>query len=94
MTAARRHTTALAVSVASLFALTGGIANASANYLTYRGEYSVRFSTEASCAAESAARNDPPDVLTYTCSYYASDPRGPSGNGGAGWFYYYRYEID
>ncbi|WP_194917156.1 hypothetical protein [Catenulispora rubra] len=68
MTGSRRRPTALAVTVASRFALIGGIANATADYRTYRGAYSVMFTTEASCAASSAARNDPPDVLSYTCS--------------------------
>lgn len=93
MTGSRRRATALAVTAAGLFALTGGIANATAS-LTYRGAYSVTFSTEASCDASSAARNDPPEVLSYSCSYYASDPRSPNGTGNPGWYYYYRYSID
>ena len=88
----RARSTSLAAAVTALFAVTGGIADATGTGLTYRGAWSIPFSTEASCDTASAARNDPPEVLSYPCSYYTSNPSSPN-SGGAGWYYYYRYSI-
>lgn len=65
-----------------LFALSTGIANASA----YRGEFSIPFTTEAACAASSAARNDPPDVYSYPCETVMI-------GGATEWRYWYKYLI-
>jgi len=90
MTGRRGTVAALAVGVVGLFALSVGVADA-APATTYRGAYSLPYPDAASCNAASASRSDPPDLVTYACSYYATNP---SGAGPTGWFYYYKYSID
>ena len=74
---------AAAQTVATTTTLT---ANASATPFTYRGQYSVLFTTEAACAASSAARNDPPDVYSYPCESVVI-------SGTTEWHYWYKYLI-
>ena len=70
----------------SLFGLSAGMANASAIPFAYRGQYSIPFTTEAACAASSAARNDPPDVYSYPCETFVV-------GGTTEWHYWYKYLI-
>jgi|GEM_PF-3224828 hypothetical protein len=70
----------------SLFGLSAGMANASAIPFAYRGQYSIPFTTEAACAASSAARNDPPDVYSYPCETFVV-------GGATEWHYWYKYLI-
>lgn len=81
----RRLVTATAGAL-TLFALSAGTANASATPFTYRGQYSVLFTTEAACAASSAARNDPPDLYSYPCESVVI-------SGTTEWHYWYKYLI-
>lgn len=74
----------------SLFALATGTANAAAAHpatpSAYRGQYSVPFTTEAACAASSAARNDPPDLYSYPCETFTV-------GGATEYHYWYKYLI-
>jgi hypothetical protein len=82
----RQRLVAVTAGTLSLFALTTGLANASASSLTYRGQYSIPFTTEAACAASSAARNDPPDVYSYSCETVLI-------GGATEWRYWYKYLV-
>lgn len=82
----RQRLVAVAAGTLSVFALYTGTANAVATPLAYRGQYSVPFATEAACAASSAARNDPPDVYSYTCESFTI-------SGVTEWHYWYKYLI-
>ena len=75
---------AVTAGVFGLLTLSTGIASASLP--TYRGEYSIPFTTEAACAASSAARNDPPDVYSYPCETVMI-------GGATEWHYWYKYLI-
>jgi len=82
----RQRLVAVTAGTLSLFALSIGLANASATPLTYRGQYSIPFTTEAACAAASAARNDPPEVYSYPCETFVL-------GGTTEWHYWYKYLI-
>ena len=82
----RQRLVAVTASTLSLFALSAGLANASAIPFAYRGQYSIPFTTEAACAAASAARNDPPDVYSYPCETVMI-------GGAIEWHYWYKYLI-
>jgi hypothetical protein len=90
MTEWRGTVATLAVGVVGLVALSAGVASAAPS-TTYRGAYSLPYPDQISCDAASASRSDPPDLVTYLCSYYATNPNGA---GPTGWFYYYKYAID
>ena len=80
----RQRLAAVTAGTLSLFALATGIANASATpFGTYRGYWSVPFTTQAACAASSAARNDPPDIYTYPCQSFTIE-------GTTEWHYWYK----
>jgi hypothetical protein len=82
----RQRLVAFTAGTLSLFALFTGVANASAIPVTYRGQYSIPFTTEAACAVSSAARNDPPDVYSYPCETVMI-------GGATEWRYWYKYLI-
>lgn len=83
----RQHLAAVTAGTLGLFALATGVANATATpFASYRGQYSVAFTTEAACAASSAARNDPPDTYSYACESFTID-------GTTEWHYWYKYMI-
>ena len=83
----RRRLVAATAGTLSLFALTTGLANASTDSLTYRGQYSIPFTTQAACATASAARNDPPDVYSYPCETVLI-------GGVTEWHYWYKYLVE
>ena len=78
----RQRFVAVTAGALGLFTLSTGIANAA----TYRGEYSISFTTEAACAAASAARNDPPDAYSYPCETVMVGDTTE-------WHYWYKYLI-
>jgi hypothetical protein len=82
----RQRVAAVTAAAVSLFALSTGVANATATPLAYRGQYSIPFTTQAACAAASAARNDPPDVYAYPCETVLI-------GGATEWHYWYTYSI-
>jgi hypothetical protein len=74
-----------------LFAVSTGVASATAS-VPYRGGYHGPFTTQDGCNATSTEVNDPPDLLSYPCEYFAAGPTGAS-TALAGWYYYYKYSI-
>ena len=82
----RQRLVAVTAGTLSLFALSSGMVNASAIPSAYRGQYSIPFTTEAACAASSAARNDPPDLYSYPCETVMV-------GGATEWHYWYKYLI-
>ncbi|GAA3082568.1 hypothetical protein [Streptosporangium carneum] len=82
---------ALTVGLISLFAISGGIANAESGR-TYRVSYQGPFEVQSTCNASSAALHEPPDAYTASCFYSATGV--PRYSILPGWYFRYVYSID
>lgn len=83
----RQRLMAVTAAALSLSTLSIGMASASATPFAYHGQYSVAFTTQAACATASAARNDPPEVYSYSCESFTI-------GGVTEWHYWYKYSVN